>query len=312
MGNRASGGREQHRPAAPPAPPVAHAPPPGQYQYPGQHMQPHFSVMPQLRMHPHMQQHFLPPPQQQPQQQQQQPFFAPSMQSEVATFRNHANLNKQTLAVSIADGQLVLSFEVDVSAPTTAQLYASCTEVADSSSYSLRSAAGAPAPVKCPVEEGSGVTVQMPPLLLGGSSSQSLTLALWHDNDGVQQCQVTVFSVASPAGESATATVLSQKFARGADVYLLEDLFGLEEQPVMAELAADDCGDDDSKLCVICICEERDTACMPCRHMCLCSTCAAALSKESDKCPVCRRPIDSLLKLRRQTSPSPSPTPSDG
>jgi hypothetical protein len=40
--------------------------------------------------------------------------------------------------------------------------------------------------------------------------------------------------------------------------------------------------------CVICLCERRDTAVLPCRHMCLCDGCAQQLRFNTNKCPVCR------------------------
>ena len=46
--------------------------------------------------------------------------------------------------------------------------------------------------------------------------------------------------------------------------------------------------------CVICMSAPKDTAVLPCRHMCLCPSCA----REVDKCPICRGPVDSTLCLK--------------
>lgn len=41
--------------------------------------------------------------------------------------------------------------------------------------------------------------------------------------------------------------------------------------------------------CVICLSHRRDTVFLPCRHMCLCLSCAESLCLQSDKCPICRQ-----------------------
>lgn len=60
-------------------------------------------------------------------------------------------------------------------------------------------------------------------------------------------------------------------------------------------------GFDDSepgKECVICMTEPKDTAVLPCRHMCMCSECAKALRVQSNKCPICRQPIQQLIEIK--------------
>ncbi|KVH93619.1 Zinc finger, RING/FYVE/PHD-type [Cynara cardunculus var. scolymus] len=53
--------------------------------------------------------------------------------------------------------------------------------------------------------------------------------------------------------------------------------------------------------CVICMTEPKDTAVLPCRHMCLCSECAKALRLQSNKCPICRQPIEELMEIKINT-----------
>jgi len=56
--------------------------------------------------------------------------------------------------------------------------------------------------------------------------------------------------------------------------------------------------------CVICMSEPRDTAVLPCRHMCLCGSCAqtmrSRLQYRSYRCPMCRERVSSLLQMNRQ------------
>ena len=44
--------------------------------------------------------------------------------------------------------------------------------------------------------------------------------------------------------------------------------------------------------------DERTTAVLPCRHMCLCADCAQSLRTQSNKCPICRGPVQSLLHIK--------------
>jgi E3 ubiquitin-protein ligase MGRN1 len=56
--------------------------------------------------------------------------------------------------------------------------------------------------------------------------------------------------------------------------------------------------DESSKECVICMSEPRDTTVMPCRHLCMCSTCARMLRHQTNRCPICRTTVESLLEIR--------------
>ena len=44
--------------------------------------------------------------------------------------------------------------------------------------------------------------------------------------------------------------------------------------------------------------EPRDTTVLPCRHMSMCSECAKVLRMQSNKCPICRTSIESLLQIK--------------
>jgi hypothetical protein len=50
--------------------------------------------------------------------------------------------------------------------------------------------------------------------------------------------------------------------------------------------------------CVVCLTNKRELAILPCRHMCVCRTCAAECIRSQDsRCPICRNPAQALLKL---------------
>ncbi|KAJ0243840.1 E3 ubiquitin-protein ligase LUL3 [Hirschfeldia incana] len=83
--------------------------------------------------------------------------------------------------------------------------------------------------------------------------------------------------------------------------YELRELYGIDNSTGQDDVASglEDSGD---KECVICLTEPKDTAVMPCRHLCLCSDCAKELRFQSNKCPICRQPIDELLMIKVESS----------
>ena len=104
------------------------------------------------------------------------------------------------------------------------------------------------------------------------------------------------------AGAPLTIKPLKQKIQVGTTAYELQEIYGIEGQPVDgASGSEDDCDDGDEKSrseCVICMTEPRDTTVLPCRHMSMCSECAKVLRMQSNKCPICRTSIESLLQIK--------------
>lgn len=52
--------------------------------------------------------------------------------------------------------------------------------------------------------------------------------------------------------------------------------------------------------CVVCMNEKRNTAVLPCRHLCLCKSCAAVIQKSpimQQKCPICREMAGRLVAM---------------
>ncbi|XP_075487800.1 putative E3 ubiquitin-protein ligase LUL4 [Primulina tabacum] len=75
--------------------------------------------------------------------------------------------------------------------------------------------------------------------------------------------------------------------------YELREIFGISNS-VGTTINDMDLG----KECVICMTEVKNTAVLPCRHLCMCSECAKELRLQSDKCPICRQPIEELLEIK--------------
>nr|CAD1817187.1 unnamed protein product [Ananas comosus var. bracteatus] len=76
--------------------------------------------------------------------------------------------------------------------------------------------------------------------------------------------------------------------------YELQEIFGLCASSAESEVSVDNSDTE----CVICMSEPKDTAVLPCRHMCMCRECAKALRLQSNKCPICRQPIETILEIQ--------------
>jgi len=90
-----------------------------------------------------------------------------------------------------------------------------------------------------------------------------------------------------------SAQIFVQKLQYMGQCFMLHEVFGVTSNLAKAEL---DSGNSD---CVICLSEPRDTAVLPCRHMCFCNYCAGIVRLQCDKCPVCRQKVVSLLHFKR-------------
>eukprot|EP01128_Nolandella_sp_AFSM9_P006715 TRINITY_DN3518_c0_g1_i1.p1 TRINITY_DN3518_c0_g1~~TRINITY_DN3518_c0_g1_i1.p1 ORF type:complete len:426 (+),score=81.97 TRINITY_DN3518_c0_g1_i1:45-1322(+) len=68
--------------------------------------------------------------------------------------------------------------------------------------------------------------------------------------------------------------------------FVCYDIFGIEQTTV-----------DNPEECVVCLTELRDTVVIPCRHLCICHSCAQVLRYQSNKCPICRGSARAMLRL---------------
>lgn len=75
--------------------------------------------------------------------------------------------------------------------------------------------------------------------------------------------------------------------------YELQEIYGIGNT-----VDGDFDGNDSGKECIICLSEPRDTTVLPCRHMCMCSGCAQLLRFQTDRCPICRQPVQRLLEMK--------------
>jgi len=91
-----------------------------------------------------------------------------------------------------------------------------------------------------------------------------------------------------------TISIVSQKLQFGPQSFVCHDVFGVTSK-LLGECEPEGGNSD----CVICLSEPRDTAVLPCRHMCFCSYCAGIVRLQCDRCPICRQKVASLLQFRR-------------
>jgi E3 ubiquitin-protein ligase MGRN1 len=105
------------------------------------------------------------------------------------------------------------------------------------------------------------------------------------------QCQYTYATLVKNSHDKFEAQVVKQKIQVGEVCYELQEIYGIEQNDSGG-------GDQDGQGdCVICMTEPKDTTVLPCRHMCLCGECAKRLRVQTNKCPICRHPVESLLQI---------------
>ncbi|KAB0349051.1 hypothetical protein FD754_013908 [Muntiacus muntjak] len=89
-------------------------------------------------------------------------------------------------------------------------------------------------------------------------------------------------------------------FSRAVDrvSYLLQEIYGIENKNNQETKPSDEENSDNSSECVVCLSDLRDTLILPCRHLCLCNSCADTLRYQASNCPICRLPFRALLQIR--------------
>ena len=55
--------------------------------------------------------------------------------------------------------------------------------------------------------------------------------------------------------------------------------------------------DEINMACCICADQNRNTVCLPCRHMSMCFNCTKDFLERQKDCPICRKPIENIVKV---------------
>ncbi|CAH2086857.1 unnamed protein product [Euphydryas editha] len=137
--------------------------------------------------------------------------------------------------------------------------------------------------------------------------------------DEIRQSHTTIAIVEKHLDGTYVLKALKQKLFVDGLCYLLQEIYGIENKNLDTKAPAEEETEDGGSECVICMCDVRDTLILPCRHLCLCNSCADSLRYQANNCPICRAPFRALLQIRalqRQTHPPhpahPAPSPPDG
>ncbi|KAL1132335.1 hypothetical protein AAG570_010291 [Ranatra chinensis] len=130
--------------------------------------------------------------------------------------------------------------------------------------------------------------------------------------DETRQSHTCIAVVERHTDGSYVIKALKQKIFVDGLCYLLQEIYGIENKNIENPKSGSEVDtEDNGSECVICMCDVRDTLILPCRHLCLCNSCADSLRYQANNCPICRAPFRALLQIRAlQKSTSTSQLPS--
>jgi len=235
---------------------------------------------------------------------------APTPQLQLTeTVRNDVNLKKQTLKlnkVPKSTHNYSLEFMFDAATDCTLSIWYLCDEIIGESNNTVRFETDyriQPKTVQFPkglghhyvqpVEEAFDVSlVQNRGQMYYHQGSLQFPVVIMlqtiNDNPALVQSQSTFATFRSNADGTQSIAVIKQKIQVQGNAYELQEIFGIEQYEDA----------ENSKECVICMSSPKDTAVLPCRHMCMCSVCAKVLRYQTNKCPICRCAVESLLQIK--------------
>lgn len=119
-------------------------------------------------------------------------------------------------------------------------------------------------------------------------------------SDEPKQSHTTIAVVEKHSDGTYVLKALKQKLYVDGLCYLLQEIYGIENKNTESakQQGSDEDTDDNGSECVICMCDVRDTLILPCRHLCLCNSCADSLRYQANNCPICRAPFRALLQIK--------------
>jgi len=119
------------------------------------------------------------------------------------------------------------------------------------------------------------------------------------EGDEPRQSHLTIGIVEKQSDGQWALKAIKQKLFVDGLCYLLQEIYGIENKIVEGGYGGeDDDIEDTGAECVVCMSDMRDTLILPCRHLCLCYTCADSLRYQANNCPICRAPFRALLQIR--------------
>uniref|UniRef100_A0A8C8IP88 E3 ubiquitin-protein ligase n=1 Tax=Oncorhynchus tshawytscha TaxID=74940 RepID=A0A8C8IP88_ONCTS len=122
--------------------------------------------------------------------------------------------------------------------------------------------------------------------------------AVVDEGDGRWSKRLTLMLMFFHVDGSFSVKPLKQKQIVDRVSYLLQEIYGIENKNNQETKPSEDENSDNSNECVVCLSDLRDTIILPCRHLCLCNSCADTLRYQANNCPICRLPFRALLQIR--------------
>ncbi|XP_044466986.1 probable E3 ubiquitin-protein ligase LOG2 [Mangifera indica] len=249
------------------------------------------------------------------------PVMAPYVEHQKAvTIRNDVNVKKESLRVEPDlenPGKFLVSFTLDATAPGSISVMFFAKEV---DCNLIPTKEDLLKPVTISFQPGLGQKFRQPSgtgidflmfdetTLTEGGDTEVYPLivkteALSSDHGGSEanpsgNSQITIAVFEKREKAEYQVKVIKQILCVNRVRYELQEIYGIGNS-VSGEADESDSGKD----CVICLSEPRDTTVLPCRHMCMCSGCAKVLQFQSNRCPICRQPVDRLLEIKVNNGP---------
>ncbi|KAK8966592.1 putative E3 ubiquitin-protein ligase LOG2 [Platanthera guangdongensis] len=235
------------------------------------------------------------------------------------TIRNDVNLKKETLRIEPDEenpGTFLVAFTFDATVSGSITVLFFAKEGLDCNLFPTKD--GLPAPVTVSFKDGLGQKFKQP-------SGTGINFSLFQEAELIKEGETDVYPLvvkaeACPADQQGlgkihgvvtpnsqiTQAVFEKKESGEHHVrvakqilwvnrtrYELQEIYGIGNS-----VDGDFDGNDPGKECVICLSEPRDTTVLPCRHMCMCSGCAKFLQYQTNRCPICRQPVERLLEIK--------------
>ncbi|CAN1837525.1 Probable E3 ubiquitin-protein ligase LOG2 [Linum perenne] len=232
------------------------------------------------------------------------------------TIKNDVNVKKETIRIKEDEenpGNFLVSFTFDATAPGSITVLFFAKESEDCNLVATRE--DVIKPITMSFEQGLGQKFKQPcgtgidfsmfeeaqcknasdegvyPLVLKAESQSSITEGSEASKNGNSQMTLAIFDWKEKGDYD--VRVMKQILWVSNTRYELQEIYGIGNS-VDVESEEGDQG----KECVICLSEPRDTTVLPCRHMCMCSGCAKVLKFQTNRCPICRQPVERLMEIK--------------
>eukprot|EP00747_Dinoflagellata_sp_TGD_P191427 gnl/TRDRNA2_/TRDRNA2_54784_c0_seq2.p1 gnl/TRDRNA2_/TRDRNA2_54784_c0~~gnl/TRDRNA2_/TRDRNA2_54784_c0_seq2.p1 ORF type:complete len:228 (+),score=43.99 gnl/TRDRNA2_/TRDRNA2_54784_c0_seq2:79-762(+) len=202
------------------------------------------------------------------------------------SIKNPVHLHRQSLRLD-TDGRPRLSFVLDALEPCEV----SVAEVGDAAGEAHRASLGAGMGQRFEANLDSCISASASRLEKGASLKLSIELrSTANESAGAEVTRIELRACAGSGDSAMEVAAVTQELQRkrGGKALDLLDVYGLGDAQGDGE---------DSELCSVCLSAPRDVVVLPCRHCCVCKSCASRMQRSEGRCPLCRQGATHLLQL---------------